>query len=191
LGDAGLLLTNDAALADKARMLRSHGAHARYFHETVGGNFRLDAMQAALLGVKLPHLPEYTAKRLRHACEYNRAFGALKGNGTVELLTPVTHSDRSHIVHQYTLRILPGAGWRGKESPRDALRKFLGERGIASEVYYPLALHEQQCFRGLGPFRALAVAERLAREVISLPVFPEMSAEERNAVIAAIEEFVG
>jgi dTDP-4-amino-4,6-dideoxygalactose transaminase len=190
LGDAGLLVTNDAGLADKARMLRSHGAHARYFHETVGGNFRLDAIQAALLGVKLPHLPEYTAKRQRHACEYNRAFGGLKGNGTVEVLTPVTHSDRTHIVNQYTLRIRGGAGWQRAESPRDALRKFLADRGIASEVYYPLPLHEQQCFRGQGPHAALAVAERLAREVISLPVFPEMSAEERSTVIAAIREFV-
>jgi dTDP-4-amino-4,6-dideoxygalactose transaminase len=191
LGDAGLLVTNDPALADKARLLRSHGAHARYFHETVGGNFRLDALQAALLGVKLPHLPEYTAKRQRHACEYNRAFGGLKGNGAVEVVTPVTHADRTHIVHQYTLRIRAGDGWKGRESPRDALRKFLAERGIASEVYYPLPLHEQQCFRGLGPFPALPVAERLAREAISLPVFPEMSEAERNAVIAAVEEFVG
>lgn len=188
LGDAGLLVTNDRALAEKARLLRNHGAHPKYYHSMVGGNFRLDAVQAALLAVKLPYLAEYTSKRRRHAEEYNRAFCGLRG-GEVDILTPPVHPDRDHIANQYTLRVRRGKNWMRPETPRDALRAFLDQRGIASEIYYPVPLHRQECFRACGPQPALPVAERLADEVISLPVFPELRDEERACVIDAVREF--
>jgi dTDP-4-amino-4,6-dideoxygalactose transaminase len=178
LGDAGLLVTNDEALAEKARLLRNHGASRRYFHSVVGGNFRLDALQAALLRVKLPRLAEYTAQRQRHFTEYNRALGGREG----VIVVPATHPDRTHIANQYTLRVRRGR--------RDALRRFLEERGIASEIYYPVPLHAQECFRAFGPHPALPVAEALADEVVSLPVFPEMTSEECGAVLAAIMDFL-
>lgn len=189
LGDAGLLVTNDEALAEKARLLRNHGAQARYFHSMVGGNFRLDALQAALLAVKLPHLADYTARRQRHACEYNRALAGLRGGEAVDVVVPAAHADRSHIANQYTVRVRPGSRWTRRESPRDALKEFLRERGIASEIYYPVPLHRQECFREYGPYPALPVAEALSAEALSLPVFPELAPEERQAVIDAVREF--
>jgi dTDP-4-amino-4,6-dideoxygalactose transaminase len=191
LGDAGLLLTTNAALAEKARLLRNHGMHPKYFHAMVGGNFRLDAVQAALLGVKLPHLAEYTARRQQHMAEYNRAFAPLQGGEEAQLTLPQAHPDRTHIANQYTLRVQPGKRWRGTESPRDALRKHLQGRGIASEIYYPIPLHRQECFRSFGPHPELPVAEALAAEVISLPVFPELTPEERETVIKAVVDFAG
>jgi dTDP-4-amino-4,6-dideoxygalactose transaminase len=176
LGDAGLLVTNDETLAEKARLLRNHGASRRYYHSLVGGNFRLDALQAALLRVKLPRLAEYTAQRQHHFAEYNRALAGCEG-----VVVPVTHPDRTHIANQYTLRVRRGR--------RDALRRFLQERGIASEVYYPVPMHAQECFRAFGPHRALPVAEALAEEVVSLPVFPEMTPEERAAVKKGSDAF--
>jgi dTDP-4-amino-4,6-dideoxygalactose transaminase len=142
-------------------------------------------MQAALLRVKLPRLAEYTAKRQRHAAEYNRALAGHQG-----VVVPTTHPDRTHIANQYTLRVRRGPHWQGAESPRDALRRFLEERGIASEIYYPVPLHAQECFRAFGPHPALPVAEALADEAVSLPVFPEMTSQEHGAVLAAIMDFL-
>ena len=190
LGDAGLLVTNDPALAEKARLLRNHGAHPRYFHSMVGGNFRLDALQAALLNVKLPHLEEYTAGRQRNFCAYNAALREARGGEVVELVLPTVHPDRTHIANQYTLRVRRGQAWQWAEPPRDSLRRWLQDRGIASEIYYPVPLHAQECFESLGPHPRLPVAEELSAEVISLPVFPEMTAEERDEVIVAITDFV-
>ncbi|HEV2444483.1 MAG TPA: DegT/DnrJ/EryC1/StrS family aminotransferase [Candidatus Sulfopaludibacter sp.] len=190
LGDAGLLVTNDAALAEKARLLRDHGAHAKYFHSVVGGNFRLDALQAAFLAVKLPHLSEYTAARRNNAREYTGALERLPGREAVEVMLPGFLPDRTHIVNQYTLRVRRGKQWRWTESPRDALGRWLRERGIGCEVYYPVPLHRQECFGGPGPQRALPVAEALAEEAISVPVFPELTTEERTAVTDAIADFV-
>jgi dTDP-4-amino-4,6-dideoxygalactose transaminase len=190
LGDAGLLVTNHTGLAEKARLLRNHGAHPKYYHQMVGGNFRIDAVQAALLGVKLPHLGRYTELRQRHACQYNRALRQLDGRGMVELRLPVMLEDRTHIVNQYTIRLGPGPRWQKPESPRDALRRHLTERGVGSEIYYPIPLHAQECFRDCGPHPPLPVCERMAAEAVSLPVFPELTAEEQAAVIAAVREFV-
>ncbi len=190
LGDAGLLVTNDAALAEKSRLLRDHGSHPRYFHSMVGGNFRIDALQAALLSVKLPHLSEYTAGRQRNACEYTRALESLKGGEVVQILTPETLPDRTHIANQYTLRVRRTEGWQWTESPRDSLRRWLQERGIASEIYYPVPLHQQECFRSLGPYPALPVCEALADEVISIPVFAELTTPELTSVAEAISDFV-
>jgi dTDP-4-amino-4,6-dideoxygalactose transaminase len=179
LGDAGLVLTNDHVLAEKVRLLRNHGARERYFHSVVGGNFRLDALHAALLSVKLPHLAEYTAARQRHAGEYNRMLAPLNGS---RILLPCVRPGRSHIVNQYTVRVCGGR--------RDGLSAHLRQRGIDSAIYYPLPLHAQECFRD-GALPSLPVAEAASREVLSLPVFPEMTAEEQGAVAAAISEFFG
>jgi len=174
LGDAGLLVTNDRVLAETAILLRNHGEHVKYHHKMVGGNFRLDALQAALLGVKLPHLPAYTAARQEHAFAYQAALQGLKG-----LTLPVTHPDRIHIFNQYTIRT----------PRRDELKQFLEDKGIGTAVYYPVALHRQECFQHLGSFPPLPKAESLANEVLSLPVFPELQPEEQDAVIAAVREF--
>jgi len=190
LGDAGLLVTNDPALAEKSRLLRDHGAYPRYFHSMVGGNFRLDALQAALLSVKLPHLTEYTAGRQRNACEYTRALEGLRDGPVLQILTPAMLPDRTHIANQYTLRVRRTEAWQWAESPRDSLRRWLQERGIASEIYYPVPLHQQECFRPFGPYPALPVCEALADEVISLPVFAELTSTELNAVSDAISDFV-
>jgi len=178
LGEAGLLVTNDASLAEKARLLRNHGMQPKYYHHTVGGNFRLDAVQAALLAVKLPRLAEYTAARQRNACFYQNAFAGLN-----QIVTPLTRPDRDHIANQYTIRVKGGR--------RDALRRHLEEQGIGSEIYYPVPLHQQKCFEHFGPWPELPVAEMLAAEVLSLPVFPELTGEERQAVVDAVMEFSG
>jgi dTDP-4-amino-4,6-dideoxygalactose transaminase len=190
LGDAGLLVTNDPTLAEKARRLRNHGMHPKYMHGMVGGNFRLDALQAALLAAKLPHLPEYTALRQRHAAEYTQALAGMTAGAAIAISPPVSHPNRTHIANQYTIRVRRGPAWRHPESPRDALRRRLAEREIASEIYYPVPLHAQECFRNLGPHPALPVAEESAAEVLSLPVFPELTAEEAAAVVAEIRQFV-
>src|SRR4051794_24915810 len=174
-GDAGLLLTNDPELAARARVLRNHGAERQYFHSAVGGNFRLDALQAALLTVKLPLLPEYTAVRRRHAAVYDELLG-----GIPDLHLPVTHPHRTHIFNQYTVRA-PGR--------REELRAFLAECGIASAIYYPVPLHRQEGFQNLGTPPSLPVAEALAGEVLSLPVFPEMTGGEQAAVAGAVRAF--
>jgi len=189
LGDAGLVVTNDPSLAEKARRLRNHGMHPKYMHSMVGGNFRLDALQAALLAVKLPHLPEYTARRQRNAAEYTRALAGLATRDAIAISLPMPHPDRTHIANQYTIRVRRGPAWRHRESPRDALRTRLAERGIASEIYYPVPLHAQECFRHFGPHPVFPVAEEAAGEVLSLPVFPELTAEEAAAVVTEIRLF--
>ena len=175
LGEAGLLVTNDARLAERARVVRNHGAERQYFHSIIGGNFRLDALQAALLSVKLPHLDGYTAARRRHAVEYGRLLGDLPG-----IRLPAARPGRTHIWNQYTVRV-PGR--------RDALRAYLAERGIGSAIYYPLPLHRQECFACLGTQAGLPVADRLAAEALSLPVFPELTAAEQCEVAQAIHAF--
>ena len=184
-----MVVTNDPSLAEKARRLRNHGMHPKYFHSVVGGNFRLDALQAALLAVKLPHLPQYTAQRQRHAAEYTRALAGIAEGPALAIVTPQSHPDRTHIVNQYSIRVRRGPAWRHAESPRDALRRRLAERGIASEIYYPLPLHAQECFRTLGPHPSLPVAEACAAELLSLPVFPEMTAAESALVAAEIRQY--
>jgi len=181
LGEAGLVVTNDDAHADRVRLLRTHGAHPKYFHQFVGGNFRLDALQAALLAVKLPHLAGYTSARQRNAACYTARLAPLAGN---RLILPQTAAGNVHIWNQYTLRV-PGA------RRRDALRAFCDSRQIGTEIYYPVPLHEQECFRplGYGP-DDLPVSRRLAGEVISIPVFPELTAAQRDEVIGAIGDFI-
>ena len=188
-GDGGLVVTGRDDLAAKMRLLRAHGAKPKYYHAIVGGNFRLDALQCALLRVKLPHLPSYTEARRRNAAAYDAQLGQLPGAARADtpaaasasLVLPVGLPGNDHIWNQYTLRV-PGAG------RREALRQHLAARGIGTEIYYPLPLHRQACFAGL-PRVDLPVAEQLAHEVLSLPVFPELRDTERSEVVGALGAF--
>ncbi|MCC7173872.1 MAG: DegT/DnrJ/EryC1/StrS family aminotransferase [Bryobacterales bacterium] len=173
-GEGGLLATNDDALAEKARMLRNHGMQPKYFHGMVGGNFRLDALQAALLAVKLPHLKQYSARRRENAAYYS---GRLAEAGVA---LPAVHPHNEHIWNQYTVRV-PGGR-------RDALREYLAARQISTEIYYPVPLHLQECFRSRAP-EPLPVCEKLASECVSLPIHPDLLREQQDAVIEAIAGF--
>jgi dTDP-4-amino-4,6-dideoxygalactose transaminase len=175
-GDGGLVATNRDDLAEKVRLLRTHGAKPKYFHKVVGGNFRLDALQCALLRAKLPHLPAYCAARQRNAAFYAEKLAGLRG---IALPTAAPHND--HIWNQYTLRV-GGAG------RRDALRAHLAKHGIGHEIYYPLPLHQQECFARL-PAVTLPVSERLSAEVLSIPIFPELTASELEGVASAVTAF--
>lgn len=182
-GDAGLLTTNDDALAQRATLLRNHGAHPKYYHQFVGGNFRLDAVQAALLAVKLPQLDGYAQRRTANAARYTAHFAKLPGVGT-RLVLPAAQPGNGHTWNQYTLR-LPGAG------RREALRDWLAARQIGTEIYYPVPLHAQACFAAQRQTDAdLPVSARLAGEVLSLPIFPELTAAQQDEVIAAVSEFL-
>nr|BAL55172.1 cell wall biogenesis regulatory protein [uncultured Acetothermia bacterium]BAL60213.1 cell wall biogenesis regulatory protein [Candidatus Acetothermum autotrophicum] len=176
-GDGGLVVTNDDALAERVRMLRVHGSKPKYYHHIVGTNSRLDALQAALLRVKLAHLDEWTHARQQIAAQYDQAFSQIDG-----LVVPYKAPDRTHIYHQYTIRVLGGR--------RDALQKYLKEHGISTEIYYPLPLHLQPCFAHLGYREGqLPESERASREVLSLPMFPELTGEEQNHVIKTVKDF--
>lgn len=182
-GDAGLLTTNDDALAERAILLRNHGAHPKYYHKFVGGNFRLDAVQAALLAVKLPLLDGYAQRRAANAARYTEHFTKLSGVGT-KLILPFAQPGNGHTWNQYTLR-LPGTG------RREALRAWLATRQIGTEIYYPVPLHAQECFASTRQTDAdLPVSAQLAAEVLSLPIFPELTHEQQDEVIAAVTEFL-
>jgi dTDP-4-amino-4,6-dideoxygalactose transaminase len=174
-GEGGLLVTNDHRIAERARLIRNHGAERQYYHSMVGGNFRMDALQAALLAVKLPYLDGYTAARQARAMTYDRLLAGIEG-----LILPAVQPCRTHIRNQYTVRV---------PHHRDALRTWLGERGIATAVYYPLPLHRQECFHPYGPHADLPVADALSDEALSLPVFPELTADEQTEVVQAIRDF--
>jgi dTDP-4-amino-4,6-dideoxygalactose transaminase len=192
-GDAGALVTNNEALYKRAKILRLHGMEPKYFHALVGGNFRLDALQAALLAVKLPHFNGYTEARRRNAALYSERLAALPGAKLstatdaeidARLVLPAAYPHNGHIWNQYTVRVMgPGR--------RDALRAHLTAKGIGSEIYYPLPLHEQACFAQLGcKPEDFPVAHRLAGEVLSLPVYPELPREELEEVCAAVGDFL-
>lgn len=177
-GDAGLATTNDDALAERMRMLRNHGSRVRYHHEAVGGNFRLDGLQAAVLRVKLPHLAAWTDGRRRNAARYDRLF-AQAGLDEARLSTPA-RVEAGHVYHQYVIRT----------RDRDALRAHLTEQRIGSEVYYPVPLHLQPCFAGLGQREgSLPEAERAAREVLALPIYPELTEAQLERVVDAVVTF--
>ncbi|HEY3354366.1 MAG TPA: DegT/DnrJ/EryC1/StrS family aminotransferase [Polyangia bacterium] len=177
LGDAGLVLTSDDAVAARVRSLRAHGSAPgrKYHHEHVGGNFRLDALQAAVLRVKLPHLDGWSAARAAHAARYRELLA-----GTPVGLPPAAAADERVVWNQYVIRA----------PRRDALREHLGAHGVQTEVYYPVPLHLQPCFAGLG-YRAgdFPVAERAAAEALALPVYPELSAAQQEHVAQAIRAF--
>jgi dTDP-4-amino-4,6-dideoxygalactose transaminase len=176
-GDAGLMTANDDALAERLGKLRVHGGRQMYHHEEVGYNSRLDALQAAVLHAKLPHLDGWSARRREHAAFYDQALA-----GIDELVTPPVRPGNESIVNQYTLRVLGGR--------RDALRDHLTEKGIGSGVYYPVPLHLQECFTYLGHREGeFPESERACREVLSIPVFPELAEEQRAYVADTVRAF--
>lgn len=192
-GDAGMVVTRYDELARQLRLLRNHGMEQRYLHKLVGGNFRMDALHAAVLRVKLRHLPQWNARRRAHAQHYAelfRCYGLAQAPGTAEF-APSDHvllpaelyagqTEVPHVYHQYVVRV----------QHRDALRRYLTDCGIGTEVYYPIPLHRQPAFEGLayreGDF---PVAERLAAEVLALPIYPELTPEQQEAVVSCIAAF--
>jgi dTDP-4-amino-4,6-dideoxygalactose transaminase len=177
-GDAGLVTTRDAGLARKMRAIRQHGGETKYHHEIVGGNFRLDALQAAILRVKLPRLNEWTAARQRNARRYELLFGEAGLTGTVRL--PVRAHGRTHIYNQFVVRV----------PERDRLRAYLLTQGVGTEVYYPVPLHLQPCFNALGSRTgAFPEAEAAAHEVLALPIFGELTEAQQAWVVEAIRLF--
>ena len=176
-GDAGMVLTQDAGTAERLRKLRVHGGRQMYHHEEVGYNSRLDALQAAVLSAKLPHLAGWSAARRRNAAFYDGALAGVEG-----VTTPLVGPENESIYNQYTLRVRDGR--------RDALAAFLRERGVGSGIYYPVPLHLQECFAYLGHREGdFPEAERACREVLSLPVFPELTEAQLEHVAGSVAEF--
>ena len=174
-GDGGLMTTDDDDLAERLRKLRVHGGRQMYHHEMVGTNSRLDALQAAVLSAKLRHLNGWAEARRQNAAFYNAAFADLD---TIQ--TPVSLESNYHVYNQYTL----------KARDRDGLKQHLDAAGIGNAIYYPLPLHLQECFAGLGYKRGdLPVSERIATEAISIPVFPELTENEKSQVVQTILEY--
>lgn len=176
LGDGGMCLTNNEQLAETLMKLRNHGAQPKYYHKLVGMNSRLDSIQAAALSVKLKYLEEWHAGRRANAADYDQRF-----QGAANVETPVVGVEMWSIYNQYTLRIKGGR--------RDAVLAGMKERGIGCEVYYPVCLHLQECYAFLGGRPGdLPHAEQAADEVLSIPIYPELSAEQRAEVAAAVIE---
>jgi len=187
-GDGGAVTSDDEDLADHVRRLRNHGSRERYHHEEIGWNSRLDALQAAVLRIKLKHIDNWNQQRRAVAAKYDALFGnsgLVKTDAlTVDAQAPIgllqTRPEAFHIYHQYVVRAFR----------RDELRAFLTARGIGTEIYYPVPLHLQQCFAYLGYKPGdLPVSEATARDALALPIFPELRDDEQQRVVAAVAEF--
>jgi dTDP-4-amino-4,6-dideoxygalactose transaminase len=176
-GDGGMITTNDADLAHKARLLRNHGAEPKYYHKLVGGNFRLDALQAAVLRVKLKYLDGWTEGRQRNAAQYRRLF-AEAGLAGANVVLPTEEPRRRHIYNQFVIGT----------TRRDAVIAVLKERKVGHEIYYPVPLHLQECFAacGYGP-GDLPASEQAARETLALPIYPELTEEMQGGVVDAVK----
>jgi len=176
-GDGGLVTTQDAALAREIRRLRNHGSETKYYHQRIGGNFRLDALQAAVLRVKLPHLAAWTARRRDNADRYRRLFGDLAKDAPIVL--PVEPPGSFHIYNQFVVRV----------PHRDHVRAFLTEHGVGTEVYYPVPFHLQVCFTSLGHSRGdFPVAEAAAESTLALPIYGELTATQQETVVQTVAD---
>ncbi|MFC5589109.1 DegT/DnrJ/EryC1/StrS family aminotransferase [Sporosarcina soli] len=176
-GDGGMIVSNDQDLAEQARVIRVHGSKPKYHHHVLGYNSRLDEMQAAVLSVKLPHLPAWGENRRMRATYYTEKLNEAMGQHVV---TPVEVEGNYHVFHQYTLRV----------QKRDELQAFLKEQGVATMIYYPIPLHLQPVFEELGYSEGdLPETEKAAKEALSLPMFPELKEEQQDYVIEKIAEF--
>ena len=170
-----MMVTSDDAAADRLKKLRLHGGAKQYHHEEVGTNSRLDTLQAAVLLAKLPHLADWSGKRREHAAYYTTAFSELS-----QVTPPAVDPANEHIFHQYTVRA----------ERRDELQAHLKKEGIGHAIYYPIALHRQPCFAQLGyKDGSLPEAERASREVLSLPIYPELTHAQLDRVIDAVRGF--
>jgi len=177
-GDGGLVTTNDPKLAHTLKLLRNHGMEPKYYHHLVGANFRLDALQAAVLRVKLPHLDSWTAGRQRNASRYRALFADRKLTDLVR--APVEAPDRTHIYNQFVVRV----------PNRDGLKTHLDRAGIGTEIYYPVPFHLQQCFKPLGYTQgAFPHAEAAAQDSLALPIYPELTEAQQASVVDAIAAF--
>lgn len=175
-GDGGMVTTNDEALAERVRVLRAHGSKPKYYHSFVGGNFRLDAIQAAILRVKLKYLPGWTEGRRRNADRYRQLVAASAVADRIGLPGDVP----GHIYNQFIIRV----------PKRDELKTFLQEKGIGTEIYYPLPLHRQECFQYLGHNEGdFPHSEAAAKETLALPVYPELTEEQQAYVVEQIQAF--
>ena len=178
-GDAGLLTTDDDLLAERARLLRTHGMKPKYYHHLVGGNFRMDALQAAVLRVKAPHLAGWTEARRRNAARYRSLFHDAGLDDAITL--PQEPAGRRHIFNQFVIRT----------PDRDALKRHLDEQGIGNEIYYPVPFHLQPCFADLGYRRgAFPHAERAAEESLAIPIYGELTPAQQETVVSSIGQFV-
>lgn len=188
LGDGGMLTCRNADLARKARALRNHGAEQTYYHKFVGGNFRLDALQAAFLRIKFSHYSEYTERRRANAAYYTKTLKDLavtqsntqQASDSTRIVLPSAAPLCDHIWNQYTIRVL---------EKRDQLREYLQTKGVQTGVYYPVPLNQQQCFASLHQAETCPIATKLANEVLSLPIYPELNTEQLSRVTAIISEF--
>lgn len=180
-GDGGFLSTTNTELAERLRLLRAHGMQPRYYHHVVGINSRLDTLQAAVLNVKLKYLETWTAGRVLNAQRYSELFAEARLSDSITL--PATNRNCRHVWNQYVIRIGGGR--------RDALRAFLAEQKIGTEIYYPVPLHQQACFQQLRyAAGSLPESERAAQETLALPIFAELTAAEQRTVVQAIARFV-
>ena len=176
MGDGGMVVTNDAELGEKLAVFRNHGSKPKYYHKWVGGNFRLDTLQAAGLLVKLKHLDDWSARRRANAARYDELFANID-----EVVTPIIRDCNVSIYNQYVIRM----------SQRDDLQAFLKNQGIGTAVYYPLSLHEQECFRPLGHKRGdFPESEKAADETLALPIYPELTDEQIDYVVGKVKEFL-
>ena len=177
-GDGGLCTTNDAALAEKLQIFRAHGSKPKYYHKYVGGNFRIDAMQAAILNVKIKYLDSWTKARQENADTYTKLFDQAGLKSKVR--TPWVRSGDRHIYNQYVIAV----------DNRDNLKKYLAENGVETEIYYPLSMHMQECFQYLGYKQGnFPVSEKSSNSTLAIPVYPEVSKNDLEYVVQTISKF--
>lgn len=196
LGDGGMVVTHDPDIAERVRVLRVHGSESKYYHKRVGGNFRLDAIQAAVLNVKLAYLDQWTRQRQENAQEYLLLF---KESGLIEnqrvILPKMVYEfvvPYYHIYNQFVIRVLDQDALNRDALNRDSLRAYLQQAGIGTEVYYPVPLHLQECFHTLGYKEGdFPCAESAARETLALPIFPGLSRAQQWYVVKTIQSFYG
>jgi dTDP-4-amino-4,6-dideoxygalactose transaminase len=174
-----MCVTNDPALAARLSMIRVHGMEPKYYHQIVGGNFRIDELQAAVLVIKLKHLDDWSRGRQENACFY---FGAFERAGLKQIITLPAALPGRHIYNQFVIRA----------PDRDALKNHLSASGVGSEIYYPVPLHRQQCFTGLGHVEGdFPESERAATQTLALPIYPELAREQLQYVVDCIARFFG
>jgi dTDP-4-amino-4,6-dideoxygalactose transaminase len=193
VGDGGMVVTNDAARAENLVRLRAHGSKPKYYHKVVGGNFRLDTLQAAVVTAKLKHLDDWTLGRQRNAARYDSLLASCglkvadssqcsangSRNGTAQIFLPKVKADR-HIFNQYIIRT----------SRRDALKSALQEKGVGTEIYYPVPMHLQECFSSLGhQTGAFPESESAAKETLALPIYPELTDAQAQYVVQCVRDF--